>query len=52
MAFNLTTQVRGIAAVTKAVAEGDLTKKIEVEVKGEMMGLKVCILCLSPCVRD
>ncbi|KAF9079270.1 hypothetical protein BGX27_006712, partial [Mortierella sp. AM989] len=40
MASNLTTQVRDIADVSKAVARGDLTKKITVEVKGEMMDLK------------
>ncbi|KAG9021381.1 hypothetical protein FRB95_002292, partial [Tulasnella sp. JGI-2019a] len=40
MALNLTTQVRSIAAVTKAVAEGDLTKRIEVDVKGEILELK------------
>ncbi|KAF9271367.1 hypothetical protein BGZ68_003761, partial [Mortierella alpina] len=40
MAANLTTQVRDIADVSKAVAKGDLTKKITVNVKGEMMDLK------------
>ncbi|KAF9913063.1 hypothetical protein EC991_005931 [Linnemannia zychae] len=40
MAANLTTQVRDIASVSKAVAKGDLSKKISVEVKGEMMDLK------------
>ncbi|KAF9945153.1 hypothetical protein BGZ72_001615, partial [Mortierella alpina] len=40
MASNLTTQVRSIANVSKAVAKGDLSKKISVEVKGEMMDLK------------
>ncbi|KAG0196559.1 hypothetical protein BGX28_009991, partial [Mortierella sp. GBA30] len=40
MASNLTTQVRDIADVSKAVAKGDLTKKITVNVKGEMMDLK------------
>ncbi|KAG0275487.1 hypothetical protein BGZ97_010284, partial [Linnemannia gamsii] len=40
MASNLTTQVRDIADVSKAVAKGDLSKKISVEVKGEMMDLK------------
>ncbi|GAA98312.1 hypothetical protein E5Q_04997 [Mixia osmundae IAM 14324] len=39
MTSNLTTQVRSIAAVTKAVAEGDLSKKIEVDVKGEIANL-------------
>ncbi|EXV04318.1 histidine kinase [Metarhizium robertsii] len=40
MAMNLTTQVREIAKVTTAVAKGDLTKKIGVEVKGEIPELK------------
>ncbi|CAG7850778.1 Hybrid signal transduction histidine kinase J [Serendipita indica DSM 11827] len=40
MASNLTTQVRSIAAVTTAVARGDLTKKITVDVKGEILALK------------
>ncbi|ORZ07220.1 hypothetical protein BCR41DRAFT_360209, partial [Lobosporangium transversale] len=40
MAANLTAQVRDIADVSKAVARGDLSKKISVEVKGEMMDLK------------
>lgn len=40
MASNLTDQLRAIAAVCKAVAQGDLSKKIEVEVHGEIAGLK------------
>ncbi|MEW6299333.1 MAG: HAMP domain-containing protein, partial [Thermodesulfobacteriota bacterium] len=40
MAANLTGQVRNIAAVTTAVANGDLSKKITVDVKGEMLELK------------
>jgi len=40
MAGNLTGQVRNIAAVTTAVANGDLTKKITVEVRGEILELK------------
>ncbi|MDB6057307.1 MAG: diguanylate cyclase [Verrucomicrobiales bacterium] len=40
MASNLTSQVRNIATVTTAVANGDLTKKITVEVKGEILELK------------
>lgn len=40
MAMNLTTQVREIAKVTTAVARGDLTKKIGVEVQGEIASLK------------
>ncbi|HEY1015106.1 MAG TPA: HAMP domain-containing protein, partial [Herpetosiphonaceae bacterium] len=40
MASNLTGQVRNIAEVTTAVATGDLSKKITVDVKGEMLDLK------------
>jgi HAMP domain-containing protein/signal transduction histidine kinase/DNA-binding response OmpR family regulator len=40
MAGNLTAQVRNIAAVTTAVANGDLSKKISVDVKGESLELK------------
>src|SRR5437016_2211857 len=40
MARNLTGQVRHIAAVTTAVAKGDLSKKITVDVKGEILELK------------
>jgi HAMP domain-containing protein len=40
MASNLTSQVRNIAGVTTAVAKGDLTKKITVEAKGEILELK------------
>jgi HAMP domain-containing protein len=40
MAGSLTTQVRNIADVTKAVAAGDLSRKITVDAKGEMLELK------------
>ncbi|WP_240360025.1 HAMP domain-containing protein [Pyxidicoccus caerfyrddinensis] len=40
MASNLTAQVRNIAEVTTAVANGDLSKKITVDVKGEVLELK------------
>ena len=43
MAMNLTTQVREIAKVTTAVARGDLSKKIGVEVQGEILDLKITI---------
>jgi HAMP domain-containing protein len=43
MAGNLTSQVRNIADVTKAVAAGDLSKKITVDVKGEILELKITI---------
>jgi HAMP domain-containing protein/signal transduction histidine kinase/DNA-binding response OmpR family regulator len=40
LAANLTTQVRNIAEVTTAVARGDLSRKITVDVKGEILELK------------
>src|SRR5690606_6221839 len=40
MASNLTSQVRDIANVATAVAKGDLTQKITVNVKGELLELK------------
>src|SRR5205823_1800607 len=40
MAGNLTAQVRNIADVPKAIAAGDLSKKITVDVKGEILELK------------
>ena len=43
MANNLTAQVRNIAAVTTAVARGDLSRKITVDVKGEILELKETI---------
>jgi HAMP domain-containing protein/CheY-like chemotaxis protein/signal transduction histidine kinase len=43
LAANLTTQVRNIAEVTTAVARGDLSRKITVDVKGEVLELKVTI---------
>jgi HAMP domain-containing protein/CheY-like chemotaxis protein/GAF domain-containing protein len=43
MAGNLTAQVRNIAEVTTAVANGDLSKKITVDVKGEILELKMTI---------
>src|SRR3954453_13664925 len=43
MAGNLTDQVRNIADVTTAVAKGDLSKKIDVDVKGEFLTLKSTI---------
>ena len=56
MASNLTGQVRNIAEVTTAVANGDLSKKITVDVKGEILELKntinTCLLYTSPSPRD
>jgi len=43
MADNLTSQVRNIAQVTTAVAQGDLTKKIDVDARGEILELKTTI---------
>src|ERR687893_1420848 len=43
MASNLTGQVRNIAQVTTAVANGDLSQKITADVKGEMLELKITI---------
>jgi osomolarity two-component system sensor histidine kinase NIK1 len=44
LAANLSTQVRSIAIVTTAVARGDLSQMIEVDAKGEILALKVCVL--------
>lgn len=43
MANNLTTQVREIATVTTAVANGDLSKKVTADVQGEILDLKLTI---------
>ncbi|MGK5628738.1 HAMP domain-containing protein [Streptomyces sp. URMC 123] len=43
MANNLTNQVRNIAQVTTAVAQGDLTLKIDVDARGEILALKTTI---------
>jgi HAMP domain-containing protein/CheY-like chemotaxis protein/signal transduction histidine kinase len=43
MASNLTTQVRNIAEVSTAIASGDLSKKIDVDVRGEVLELKETI---------
>jgi len=43
MAENLTSQVRNIAQVTTAVAQGDLSKKIDVDARGEILELKTTI---------
>jgi HAMP domain-containing protein len=52
MAQNLTDQVREIAAVTTAVAHGDLTQKIERPAQGEILQLQQTIntyVCFSQC---
>ncbi|WP_051944125.1 HAMP domain-containing protein [Streptacidiphilus rugosus] len=43
MATNLTNQVRNIAQVTTAVAQGDLTRRIDVDARGEILTLKTTI---------
>jgi signal transduction histidine kinase/HAMP domain-containing protein/CheY-like chemotaxis protein len=43
MASNLTSQVRNIALVTTSVAQGDLSKKIDVDARGEILELKTTI---------
>ncbi|MEU6737294.1 HAMP domain-containing protein [Streptomyces physcomitrii] len=43
MAANLTGQVRNIAMVTTAIAKGDLTKKIDIDARGEILELKTTI---------
>lgn len=50
-AQNLTDQVRSIAAVTKAVAEGDLTQKITVDAKGEILDLKITVNSMVDSLR-
>src|SRR5207302_1077754 len=52
MASNLTSQVRNIADVTKAVAAGDLSKQITVEVKGEILELKNTVNTMVDTLRS
>src|SRR5207302_1965153 len=52
MASNLTGQVRNIAEVTTAVANGDLSKKITVDVKGEILELKETINTMVDQLND
>jgi HAMP domain-containing protein len=52
MASNLTEQVRDIAVVTTAVAQGDLSKKITVEVRGEVNTLKETINTMVDQLRN
>ena len=51
MAMNLTNQVRSIAEVTKAVAGGDLTKRITVDVRGEILDLKETVNGMTESLR-
>lgn len=43
MAQNLTLQVREIASVTKAVADGDLSKTVDIGAQGEIRELKMTV---------
>ncbi|MEW5847802.1 MAG: HAMP domain-containing protein [Myxococcota bacterium] len=52
LAGNLTNQVRNIALVTTAVANGDLSRKITVDVKGEVLELKNTINTMVDQLRD
>ena len=51
MALNLTNQVRSIASVTKAVAVGDLSQTVDVDVQGEMLDLKRTVNSMVAQVR-
>ncbi|PKY03349.1 HAMP domain protein [Aspergillus campestris IBT 28561] len=52
MANNLTTQVRDIARVTTAVANGDLTRKVQADCKGEILALKDIINAMVSQLRQ
>ncbi|MFE2676315.1 HAMP domain-containing protein [Streptomyces hygroscopicus] len=52
MASNLTCQVRNIAQVTTAVADGDLSKKITVDARGEILELKETVNCMVQQLRS
>jgi osomolarity two-component system sensor histidine kinase NIK1 len=43
MASNITNRMRSISEVTKAVAMGDLTKRVQVDTQGEMLHLKMAV---------
>ena len=51
MASNLTAQVRNIADVATAIASGDLSKKITVDVRGEILFLKDTLNSFAPLRR-
>ena len=51
MTMNLTGQVRSIAEVTKAVEGGDLTRKITVDVHGEILDLKETVNRMTESLR-
>src|SRR6266567_4501851 len=52
MAQNMTGQVRNIAQVTTAVAQGDLSKKIDVDARGEILELKTTINAMVQSLRE
>ncbi len=52
MASNLTNQVRTIASVTKAVAAGDLSQTVDVDVQGEVLDLKLTVNSMVEQVRN
>jgi osomolarity two-component system sensor histidine kinase NIK1 len=52
LAGNLTTQVRSIATVTKAVANGDLSQTINVNAKGEVLELAMTVNSMVMRLRD
>jgi osomolarity two-component system sensor histidine kinase NIK1 len=52
MAMNMTNQVRSIAEVAKAVTSGDLTKAIEVDVRGELLDLNKTVNGMTESLSD
>jgi len=52
MAINMTNQVRSIADVAKAVTSGDLTKVIEVDVRGELLDLNNTVNGMASSLSD
>jgi len=52
MAMNMTNQVRSIAEVAKAVTNGDLTKVIEVDVRGETLDLNKTVNGMAESLSD
>ena len=52
MAMNMTSQVRNIAEVAKAVASGDLTKTIEVDARGELFDLNKTVNEMTESLSD
>jgi osomolarity two-component system sensor histidine kinase NIK1 len=52
MAMNMTNQVRSIAEVVKAVTSGDLTKAVEVDVRGELLDLNKSVNGMAENLSD